>query len=324
MATCRGFPPPPTFDGSSNTVYSWLVVAVAVESVRKVNADRWQGTSNHRVETKATPFARQMVATMRRFARAELNRVRRDPGEPLVKSRYSRVAVVQKAAIDDFEAELIELFRRFGLQQLNNSGDRGAKAGGGSWLLRPEVRADFMSQSESSAKAVIANTRELIDSSLTRIVREAAAEVPQPTAQEIGRRIARTWFGSPGTGDVSDLSAVWERKTDLGEDALISFGRAANIARDELGEIENRGIAQGLLEAGVEFASWLAHKFDGRSGKRQHYLMNQHKPVLLSDLNGDVPSKWFRLPSGIFARRPHDAELPIGERAGCRCMLIPE
>lgn len=294
-------------------------IAVAEYEMSKA---RFRNTANNKVGSAATPFARQLRAILRRWGHAEIRRLMR--GGDLA---------VRKAARDgDLEAELEALMIRFGVKQFADAAERGANAVGASWDTTPEILAEVIRDKQQKVVLLADETRALARESVRNIVGQAVLEVPRPTAAELGRRLARSWFGPPrradGPGDrlgrdgelEGNLTADWRRDTPEpgtlrpGEhEYLFSFDRAATIARTELSQVENAGTARGLSDAGVEKVKWNSPGNDGRSGKRRHYLMNRHKPITVVAMNGSDRSKWFKLPSGSRAPYPNWIGLPASD-----------
>lgn len=304
--------------------------------IAKVNRDRWLGSRNRKVETRSRAMARQVERQLRRIALIEF--------QPALDEVFASVLLEQRAArqiskapnYSEVERELLELFRRNGLQQLFDGGKESASAvGNRSWVIRPEVLTDFLAQKENKVVLLIDETRQQVHQSINRIVGDALNETPRPTAKEVGRRIARQWFGPPsatppgrGTQEEERVTADWRRR-DVGGPApddreyLFSFRRAQHIANDELAEAQSLGIVEGFADSGVRKVKWLAYGNDGRSGKRRHYLMNRHKAIPVEYIKGGDSSLWFELPSGVRTPRPQWGGLPIREKAWCRCTLRP-
>lgn len=217
-----------------------------------------------------------------------------------------RLPISKQITIDQLEEQLRAIMLRFGLQQYDVSGRSSAKAVGGKWIVRPEAKLQYAMEIENKVRLIMDDTESAVRGSLQKIIQDALSEFPRPTAGEVARRIARQWHGPVD-----------------GRQALFSPARAAAIARTEIGDADAAGAVEGYAVSGVEKVGWLARSNDGKSEGREHYKMNRHKALTIEDITSSDRSRWFELPSGERCRRPLDPVLPVGERANCRCILVP-
>ena len=253
--------------------------------------EAWHKRRINRVDARTKAMASAMSSWLRRYA--------------LFASRTLReVWQVEKGKVTDksLEDALFTLLWRYGLRQMQEAGEKAAGSVGASWVMPPQVKADYMRQTRTKAKLIIAETENQVRESVNRMVAESLTEDPRPSQREIARRLARTWHGDEREG-------------------VFSFERGELIARTELVQAENTGIAQGLSDSGVKRVKWLA-RTDGKSDDRHHERMNG-KTIPLAAMNGADDSKWFKLPDGTRARYPGWPGLPIKHLANCRCTLVP-
>lgn len=307
--------------------------------------ERWRRNSSRRVSARTPGYAEAIEAWLLKYARNASKRA-------VINVRSTNGPFAKRDPDEDreeLEAELRRIMLRFGLRQVEDAGRRSANSAGGRWVLRPEVKYQYVREIENKVRLVMRDTEAMVRASLQDIIAEAFTESPRPTASQVARRIARQWHGPPvaepvkrGSERAEDLTARWERGTlithpggdfriDEGRvhykqgkrEFLFSFERAAAIARTELGDADTAGAAEGFVVSGVESVSWIARPYDGKSGDRRHHLMNRHKPIAIADMQSTDPSRWFELPSGARAPRPLYPGLPVGERVNCRCALVP-
>lgn len=287
-------------------------------------------------------------------------RMRRQQIERRLKSKGLKSGLdITKAKVtfSSLERELQELYMQFGLQQVEESAHRWSASLGTRFVLRPQVKERYARTVENKVVLLFQRTETMVRQSLQNIIVQALSETPRPTVADVTRRISRQWHGpfvqtgvdqdsQPVLGRATEAerlsTAAWQRRRrdlslppgpgvylpeDLIEpgerEALFSPARARAIARTELGDADTAGALEGFKAADVEKAGWLARPNDGRSGKRQHYKMNNHPPVKVVDLVKSNRRYWFKLPSGDRARRPLDPVLPAGQRVNCRCILVP-
>ena len=71
------------------------------------------------------------------------------------------------------ERNLFELFRRYGLAQMNSAGRRGARQVGGRWIFRPELAADWNDKLANKVVLLVDGTQKKIRDSLKRLVSDA-------------------------------------------------------------------------------------------------------------------------------------------------------
>lgn len=297
-------------------------------------------------ERRSESFGTLLAAWLKKYGKMREREVR----EMLLRDGINRDIAFAKAnpTRESMRAELERLYRMFGLQQVQASGRRWSASLGGRFKMKPEIKFMYAQEVENKVVLLFRNTEQMVRDSIQRIIQDALAEFPRPTAAEVGRRIARQWHGEPtqdqierGEEAAERATAEWRRRRREGlpasprvalarehikegeREALFSPARAALIARTELADADTAGALAGFAAVDVEKARWLAKPNDGRSGERMHYKMNQHKALPVIGLIGADRSRWFRLPSGERARRPVDPLLPVGERVNCRCVLIP-
>jgi hypothetical protein len=243
------------------------------------------------------------------------------------------------------EADLAELFRRYGLRQLSSAGQNAARAAGGKWKIKPELAAEWNERLENKVVLLVESTEAKVRGSIKRLVSDALRESPRPTARELARRIARQWHGpgvtrrpkrggqawpGRGTKEERQQTADWtryQRGLKRGErENLFSFERADTIARTELAQAENAAIADSFGEIGIEAVEWMAFPYNpahDHPGARNHYRM-RGKSITVAAMNGADRSQWFELPSGIRTPYPNWIGLPAGETVNCQCMVVPK
>lgn len=274
-------------------------VAMAREDL-VVKAKRSFGASRRRrIEASVRSFASALGNWLLRVARREARLAR-----ARLLSRGPRALIHKDDPWHADELELAALLERYGLRQYGDAARSAASSAGGSWVWRPTVRDDLLEQVASRVKLLVASTRSEIQASLRTIVGEALSEEPRPSTQEIARRIARQWHGPAEA-----------------RESLFSPERATLIARTELAQVENAGIARGLADSGVEEVERLAYS-DGLSGDRHHERMDG-KTISVEAMNGDDESKWFLTPLGNRMPWPAWIGAPVGDTANCRCMVVP-
>mgnify|MGYP001583454147 CR=1 FL=1 len=220
-----------------------------------------------------------------------------------VMARGPREAL-RKSAWDDDVLELSSLISRYGLRQLSDAGKAAASGVDGKWLVAPEIKDEYLAALEHKVVLIVEETRAQVNDSLRSLLREALKEKPRPSTGEIARRIARQWHG-PAEG----------------RESLFSFERAALIARTELVQAENAGIAEAYTQTGVEAVEWLANT-DGKSGDRHHEEMNG-ETITVDAMRGSDRSEWFLTPLGNRMPYPGWSGAPVKEIANCRCMIVP-
>ena len=260
--------------------------------------------------TFASTSARSVDANVRGMARA-LYRILTRIGQREARLAIERMdkrgprALIRKSAWDQDTLALADLLERYGLRQFADGGKRAASLGESKWVLKPTIKAEMLAELEHKVVLTIAQTRDGVHESLRAIIAEAMDEEPKPTPGQIARRIALK-FG----GDGDDRAGVF------------SFGRAERIARTELAQAENAGIAEGFAQSGIERVEWLANT-DGLSGGRHHERMNG-KSITVAAMNGSDRSKWFLTPLGNRCPWPAWDGLPANDLINCRCMVVPQ
>lgn len=290
-----------------------MAAALALDShpqLAKAAGDRRRVEHQRRVATRANGLAVRIERLLRAYGLQRFAEIRRRLSRPRFGIRK------QNLTRADLEQELLDVLRRFGLAQMTDAGKR---TGQGGFEIVPEIWNEVQDTRQTKVSLLIEETDQQIRDSLDRIVGDALNETPRPTAAEVGRRIARSWFGPstssiPRRGEASEAAAIEQER-------LFSFDRAATIARTELAQAENAGIVQGLVAAGFVTAGWNAQRDPERSGERAHYLMNDHAPIQVEAIVTMDESGWFELPSGILTPYPQWSGLPAGESVNCGCFL---
>lgn len=284
-------------------------------------------------ERRAKAFGALVAAWLSKYGRWREKQVRRtlEREGPKALLEISKARVTQSS----LEQELIDLYERFGIQQIDASGKRWSASLGGKFIVTPEVKRRYVESIENKVVLLVDNTEQMVRSSIQRIMIDALGESPRPTGRELGRRIARQWHGAPsgeltgrGTEAERRATADWRRRETGGpkpgeQEALFSPARAALIARTELADADTAGALEGFSAVGVEKAAWIAKPKSDASGERRHYLMNSHPALPVAGLMTMDRDRWFKLPSDARGRRPADILLPVGERVNCRCVLVP-
>lgn len=245
------------------------------------------------------PFEDALLVWLGRYANRSVSEAKK-----IIES--GRTPISKQVTINDLEQELRDILLKFGLQQYEISGRSSANAIGGKWIVRPEAKLAYAAEIENKVRLIVDDTEQAVRDSLQKIIQDALSEFPRPPVREVARRISRQWHGP-----------------EDGRQFLFSPARAAGIARTEIGDADVAGAVEGYVVSGVNKVGWLARSFDGKSGDRRHYKMNDHKALAIEDIKSADSSRWFRLPSGVYARRPLDPLLPVGERVNCRCILVP-
>jgi hypothetical protein len=278
-----------------------------------------------KVEAAATGFSAALLVWMRRMARRKLREV-----PALLRGKFDK-----GDDDEDMTAELLSLFHRYGVAEYSSAG-RGAarKAGVGNWQIPRELYADLTDRMASKVKLLVADTEDMVRESIRSAISDALQQQPEPSAQEVARRIARSWMGPPskkvperGSAQELKVTADWRRaQEDIdagGREHLFSYARAQTIARTEIGQIRTEATAAAYADVGVQKVKWLAYPDDGRSGGREHWRMNKHRAISIEDMQGTDESRWFELPDGWAAPYPQAPNLPAHHVVNCRCMIVP-
>ncbi len=142
------------------------------------------------------------------------------------------------------------------------------------------------------ARDIAEDTKKKVNAQVNAIVAEALAEIPQPSAGGLARRIKAQAFE---------------------DEFVFSDKRAAMIARTELTQAQNTGTFEGYKATGVKRVKWLSFN-DGKSGDRHHERMNG-KIIEVGEM--------FETPLGNKMRFPGDSRAPIIETINCRCTVAP-
>lgn len=281
---------------------------------------------NMQVASRARPLSAAILRWMRKVAQER----HRQAVAALSRGgvRGLKRSAVAKAKVEDLSAlelELHNLLHKYGLMEGQEAGRQIIRG----WKIRPEILEEWNRALVNKVVLISRETEDKVRQSLKNIITDALNEQPAPSANEVGRRIARQWFG-PGGRDVPSrgsaaearVTADWRRtQEDIdagGREYLFSFARAQTIARTELAKVRNAAVIEAYVDAGVEMLVWNAYGNDGRSGERRHYEMDG-KMISLADAKGTDPNKWFKLPSGIRTPWPMWEGLPAGESVNCRC-----
>ena len=221
----------------------------------------------------------------------------------------------------DFEQRLLRLYEAYGVRQYDDAGRRASTIAGGVWTMPPQWQRDYVESKEPQIQRLVASTRQAARDSVREIIAQADREEPRPSAGEVARRIRNQFHGEAGGtptswrevgGDgVLSTDRIW---TDDGSLYAFSSERAALISRTELCQVENTGIHHGYVESGIKEIEWLSYPDDGRSGRRQHYLMNGVRCKV---------GEMFTTPMGNELSYPGDPDGDIEETANCRCTQAP-
>lgn len=297
---------------------------------------------NRLLDSRSRGLAGGITAWMLRYATLSMKDVRaklRSGGLQALRRSYAPGVVAKALSGSDIarlEAQLLELIVKYGLVEAEVGGKAAARGTGVRWVVTPTLLESVMRSKENRVKLLLQSTAKDVRESIQRILADALSESPQPTAGEISRRIARTWFGPAmrapagavaeglrGSPEEARFTADWARRArDLTADSehLFSFTRARTIARTELAQARGQGQALAYSDIGVKEVEWLAYPNDGRSGKRKHYQMN-NKRITVAAMNGRDKSKWFKLPSGDRTPYPNWMGLPPEQTINCRCSI---
>jgi hypothetical protein len=208
---------------------------------------------------------------------------------------------VSKAVGSGIEAEISRILFTFGLRDAEAAGADMAARLDSDWVVPPRLVDSIIREKRSKAKGLAGETRRRVQRTVRDIMRAARRERPQPSVNEISRRI----------------------RLELNSTASIAFDamRAERIARTEAAQDQNTGTVEGMRVAGVDEIEWLAHT-DGRSGDRHHERMNG-KRIPMSAVRGRDKSQWFQTPLGSQLRFPADPLGPIRDTVNCRCVVLP-
>jgi SPP1 gp7 family putative phage head morphogenesis protein len=209
---------------------------------------------------------------------------------------------------DDTEKAVISSFRRTTGQRKVEITDRAMR--------------DLMARKQIKLQQIMSTTRRAVTDSVRQIILTAINEVPRPTTNEIGRRIARVYHGDAGGTEIERVQAPLRGSRVLptqrvkldpkGNLYVFSFERAHLIARTEMNMAENTGIVEGYKATGVDGLKWLAYR-DGRSRSLHKEMHGKITPI-------GVP---FVLGDGTRMMHPGDPSAPIKHLANCRCTVSP-
>jgi len=294
---------------------------------------KWRQSRQSKIDARTKAFEVVLFFWLQRWGIKKLKEVKNKLDNANGLGAVSKLKI-EIAKAEEIDKELLDLLKKFGLLQFNEAGKDATKALGASWKFKPAMAAEWQNGLPNKVVLLIQENEQKVKASINRLVAEARQEIPQPSMNEVGRRIARSWFGpsgkpvSRGTAAEEQVTADWRRRQE-GLDAkdreyLFSFERAHTIARAELAKSDNYGIAEGFSVSGVRRVKWSPFPNDGRSGPRQHWRMANHKSIPVEDMNSDDPMKWFKLPRGERAPWPLHDGLSAGEAVNCRCALVPE
>jgi hypothetical protein len=253
------------------------------------------------IDAKIKPMQKALLAWFKGYAQI------------LARQESSNVSKAKKLSKEEQvkQDELVALLMRYGLATARDSAlsvgnnTRGIKTllGGkdaSKIILSKENKIVFFQQLsgwyEAQAGEILKSTKKMIRDSVDRLIADALAEVPTPSAGEIARRI-RTQVAAVGKD---------------GEMYGFSNERAMLIARTELVQAYNSGAYLGMKALGIKKKQWIAQT-DGKSGDRHHEWMNGK----VVDI--DKPFKtWL----GNELDYPGDPFGPIKETANCRCDVV--
>jgi hypothetical protein len=262
-----------------------------IVALTKAQALRRTGT---RIDNRARQLSDAIADWLASLAQIEAARAARDPH-----GYVGRVAKADRRSGP--EAALLRLIERFGMRaSAEAAGEVAGRSPSGlledALSRRPSVRffAELRDSIRRRARAIVVESVERAERSVSRILLEASREIVTPSTGDIARRI-RAAFVSGGS-------------------YAFSPERAAVIARTQITEAENTGQVAGYEILGVETILWLAYD-DGRSGDRHHERMLRHAPVKLGE--------HFTLPDGARMRWPGDPLGPVRHKVNCRCSTKP-
>lgn len=293
-----------------------------VEPIAKVSSQLVQ--HNRRLDARAKPLSGALSIWLMRYATATMRDVKRKlkaGGYSALERSYVEKRI-KASELHKLESDLRTLLIRYGLAQAEEAGKAAAREVGERWVIKPSLLDAVARQKENKVVLIVEQTQGDVRASLKRLLADAMAESPRPTTNELGRRIARSWFGEamraptgdPAIGlrglagtDAGDralaaqtrLTADWARsakEATKDSEHLFGFQRAYTIARAETAQTRSMGQAIAYSDVGIERVGWLAYPNDGRSGKRKHWIMTKHKPITVAAMNGTDQSKWFHLP----------------------------
>lgn len=191
------------------------------------------------IEIRSRPLEARLNNFLKKLARREVRRAKEAGmlSEQAIREVAQGRLPITKAVPQDL-LELAEAFRVFGLRRLNSAGKKTAGSTGTKWIARPEVIDQFLASKEIKVREFLEETNKAFAEDIRRVLLEAAAEDPQPTTTEIGRRL-------------------FQKVTSEGP---MSPGRAQRIARTETAQSENAGIHEGYTAAGIKRMEWVTTK----------------------------------------------------------------
>lgn len=263
------------------------VLVVGPQSFRKFARAYRQQTIMRRVDTRAKAMARALKNIFDRYARV----VAREEARSFLRGTF------RKAAEDDakFLSDILRVIESYGIQQVNDAGQRTADELGAEWETSPKAIMRAFWDKDVRIQNLASDTREAVREDVRQILFDSQQEDPTPSAGEVARRIRTQFYGGEE------------------EPFVFSSERASLIARTELAQAENTGIFTGYQAAGITELEWIAAT-DGRSGDRHHERMNGKRVAL---------GGYFRTPLGNMLRYPGDPFAPVKETANCRCTTSP-
>lgn len=282
------------------------------------------GRTGKTVEHNADRLAGRLHRWMRRYARAEARR-QIEMFEASAAARYVFAKARRTPGRRELAAELRQILEEEGLRMFSRATRR--TAGMRAAEISDRAMREFMGTKRIRLQQIMRSTQIAVENSVRQIILTANDEIPRPTVNEIGRRIARTYHGDTGGEEyfrgpspdprfepVRVLPTDRVRLTNDGNLYHFSFERAHLIARTEMAQAENHGIVEGYKQTGVKGLKWLAVTSDNKTGGRRHDEMNGVTTRI------GVP---FVLPDGTRMRFPGDPMAPIGHLANCRCTVAP-
>lgn len=304
------------------------------ETLRGPDA-RLLGGSRARARNREPSLESRIANVLERMARLQA----RAAVEQINTSEVVRVVFAKANEQAKLENELRRLLQVTGSRAYNSAVRRASR---GQFAEATDARMrEFMRTKEVHLQQIMSTVRTDVRNAVREVIASAIEEQPRPSTGTIAQRIRRAFQGAPSGrpavgGEPAKLirdkygNLVPEmlpappvrrrvlptesvRLTDDGQLYVFSSERAALIARTEMAQAEQEGIAHGYELAGVLGLRWLSYN-DGRSGDRRHNEMNNRVVRI---------GQKFILPDRTPIRWPGDHNAPIKHTANCRCATAP-